>query len=80
MAKYISLDSPKYAILQVKKIFKRIEILNSFPNAGRFVPEQKRKIHRELIIGNYRIIYRIVKKSEIYIVSVHHSKKRLSNL
>lgn len=41
---------------------------------GRIVPEKNDKSIRELIIGNYRIIYQYqVKKEIVSILTVHHS-------
>ncbi|MEI9809677.1 MAG: type II toxin-antitoxin system RelE/ParE family toxin [Bacteroidota bacterium] len=41
------------------------------------VPEVKIKSIRELIEGNYRIIYRIVNKNLIHILTFHHSSRKL---
>jgi toxin ParE1/3/4 len=49
IALYTSADSPRYAALQVQKLFKRTEILETFPYIGRMVPELKMKSVRELI-------------------------------
>ncbi|MDQ3021191.1 MAG: type II toxin-antitoxin system RelE/ParE family toxin [Bacteroidota bacterium] len=51
----------------------------SHPKAGRIVPELSDEKIRELIKGNYRIIYRIVNKKKVDIITVHHSKRLLSN-
>ncbi len=77
IASYISADSPYYATLQLQKILKRTDILENFPVIGRIVPELKIKAIREIIEGYYRIIYKIVNKKEIHILTIHHSRKRL---
>jgi plasmid stabilization system protein ParE len=43
---------------------------------GRIVPEIRNKQFRELIYGNYRIIYRIEKK-QISILTIRHGKQIL---
>ncbi|MES2837363.1 MAG: type II toxin-antitoxin system RelE/ParE family toxin [Bacteroidota bacterium] len=75
IAEYISKDSVKYAELQVKLFFAVEQKLIQFPNLGRIVPELNRKNTREIIIANYRLIYKIVSKSRIDIITVHHTKK-----
>jgi addiction module RelE/StbE family toxin len=77
IANYISLQSPKFASLQVQKIFEKVEILESQSFIGRVVPEMRNKMIRELLLGNYRIIYRIVSASRIDILTVHHSAMKL---
>ena len=78
IAAYISADSPYYAALQIQKLIHRTDILKNFPRLGRMVPELKVKSIRELIEGNYRIIYRIVNKNLVHILTFHHSRKRFN--
>jgi addiction module RelE/StbE family toxin len=78
IAEYISKDSVQYAKLQVLRIKSRIKILKSHKKIGRKVPEFERLEIRELIEGNYRIIYKIVSPSQIDILTVHHSARDLS--
>ena len=59
IAEFIAKDSPKYAKIQVQLFFDRTEILKTYPKSGRIVPETNDKEIRELILGNYRIIYHI---------------------
>jgi addiction module RelE/StbE family toxin len=74
---YIAENSEKYAKLTVKKLFERPEILKTFPQAGRIVPEKNEENLRELIEGNYRIIYEIVSSDQINILTVYHSARDL---
>ena len=74
---YISQESSHYASLQLQKIFQRTEILEAFPFIGRIVPELRAKSIREIIEGYYRIIYLVVSKEEIHILTIHHSSKHL---
>lgn len=74
---YISESSEKYAKLTVKKLYDRTEILKTFPLAGRIVPEKSAENIRELIEGNYRIIYEIAPDNIVYIHTVYHSARDL---
>ena len=47
-----------------------------FPQSGRHLPEASRKDVRELIWGNYRIIYRI-RPDQVAILTVRHTKQVL---
>jgi len=71
---YISKDSIVYARNFVSKLFKSPVLLKKMPRAGRIVPELNREDVRELIRGNYRIVY-IIKESSIEILTVHHSSR-----
>ena len=74
IAKFISRDSPHYARLFVLKIFSSVERLQLFPRSGRIVPELKRPSIREIILGDYRIVYR-AKGKRLEILTVHNGAK-----
>ena len=76
IAEYIAKDKPTVAQDWVDRIFQKVDILKSSPELGRVVSEVRRKDVRELIFGNYRIIYR-VKNTSISILSVRHGKQIL---
>lgn len=73
---YITQDNPSAAYKWLETIFKKVEQLESSPESGRIVPEINNKEIRELIYGNYRIIYRIEKK-QISILTIRHGKQIL---
>ena len=77
IAEYIEKDSPKFAQITIKKLYNRVEILNSNPRLGPVVPESDNENIRELIEGNYRIIYKII-EDQIYVMTVHHSARELN--
>jgi toxin ParE1/3/4 len=79
IAEFISRDSVKYSKIQVRRLMDRTLILRNQPIAGRIVPELKNEYIRELILGNYRIVYRIVSKRQVDILTVHHSSRLMSN-
>ncbi len=74
---YIAQDSLFYAQQTVEKIFEKVVPLEKYPLLGRIVPEFNNQQVREVIMGNYRIVYRINKK-HISIVRVHHSARNIS--
>ena len=76
IAAYIARDKPLAAEKWVKTVFSKIEHLKSSPEIGRIVPEIDNGRFRELIYGNYRIIYRI-ELEQISILTVRHGKQIL---
>lgn len=74
---YISLDSLTAASRLSNSLIERVEILQNYPESGRVVPEFGDKKIRELIKGNYRIVYQIVSEIEINILRIHHSARQL---
>ena len=61
IAEYISRDSKRQAKLQVVRLKNWTKILKAQVRSGKIVPEISKENIRELIEGNYRIIYKIVK-------------------
>ncbi len=78
IAEYIKLDSVRFAKLQVIRIKSRTHILKSHPNVGRVVPEIENEQIRELIVGSYRIIYKVVSISQVDILTIHNSARDLA--
>jgi len=76
IADYIAQDSPVAAEKWIRSIFSRVEQVRNFALSGRSVPEINRKDIRELIIANYRIVYRIETRV-ISILTVRHSRQIL---
>ena len=72
---YIKQDSIYYANNFKLRILNRIEGLPNFPNSGRIVPEYNSERVREIIYGNYRIIYEI--KDSIQILAIAHCKMKI---
>lgn len=50
------------------------------PGIGRKVPEKNDDNIRELLDGNYRIIYEIKGEERIEILNLHHSSRPLGKL
>ena len=76
IALYISEDKPTASDKWVVSIFKTVEKLSTFPKSGRIVPEFSRDEIRELLHGNYRIVYQ-VSSSVIEILTVRHGSQIL---
>ena len=77
IAKYIAMDNPVTAERWVDKIFTMVEKLSEFPERGRVVPELNNKMIREIISGNYRVIYKL-ENTKISVLTVRHVKQVLS--
>ena len=76
IADYISKDKPSAAEKWIDTVFSKVEKIKSSPEIGRIVPEIKNEQFREIIYGNYRIIYRIEKK-QISILTIRHGMQIL---
>ena len=76
IAEYIAQDKPAAAEKWINTVFSKVEQLKSSPEIGRIVPEIRNDQIRELIYGNYRVIYRIEKK-QISILTIRHGKQIL---
>jgi len=76
IADYIAQDKPSAAKKWIDTIFSKVEKLKSSPEIGRIVPEINDSQFRELIYGNYRIIYRIETK-QISILTIRHGRQIL---
>lgn len=77
IADYIAQDKPGAALNWVESVLDQVENLASFPNSGRPVPELDNDEYKEIIIGNYRVIYKILEK-EIHILTIRSFKQLLS--
>jgi len=78
ITEYIAKDSVKYASLTLQRILDVTNYIETNPRIGRMVPEvgKNNKI-REIIFGNFRIIYKISSSQSVHILTVHHSARKL---
>jgi toxin ParE1/3/4 len=74
---FISKDSPRYAKREIIRIRDRARLLKKQPKLGRIVPEIEEEKIRELILGNFRIIYRIQTDNLVEIITIFHSSRIL---
>jgi addiction module RelE/StbE family toxin len=78
IAEYISKDSVKYASLTIERLIDITKHLENNPLIGRKVPEVAKNSNiREIIFGNYRIIYKVSNHSIVNILTIHHSARKL---
>lgn len=80
IAEYSGRYSEKYASSIVSKLFNKVSRLKTMPRLGRIVPEKNDEKIRELIEGNYRIIYEIRGEDRIEVLLVHHASRPLGNI
>ena len=76
IAGYIAQDNPVAAESWIRAVFEKVAELNRFPESGRNVPETDNGTIRELMYGNYRMIYRLEEK-KISALTVRHGKQIL---
>ncbi len=65
IARYIAKDNPTATRKVADKLKRKAESAGRFPKRGRVVPEIGQEMVRELLEGNYRIIYRMNQDSVI---------------
>jgi len=74
---YIAIDSVRYASITVNQIYNRAQDIIDNPYVGRIVSEINIKVIREVISGNYRIVYKITNEFQVDILRVYHSARLL---
>ena len=75
---FIAKDSSRYAQIQVENIQDSISNLISFPLMGRKVPEFCHLPYREILVGNYRVLYRYDdEENQLYVMAVVHGRRLL---
>ena len=75
---HIAGDAPIAARRFAEKILARTGLLRICPLLGGFVLEDPSHTYRELIQGNYRVIYRCDDEGKaVYVVAVYHSARLL---
>jgi addiction module RelE/StbE family toxin len=71
---YISRDSDVFANATILRILESVDRLEYYPLSGRIVPELGDEKMREILVGNYRIIYE-VGSSAVTIQTVLHGAR-----
>ena len=67
----------RYASITINRIYDRAQILSRQPLSGRIVPEFDDQKIRELIIGNYRLVYLIINEEYVEILRIYNSARLL---
>ena len=73
---FVARDNPPAAVRLVSRLIEKAEVLTKFPQMGRQVPEVPGSDLRELIEGNYRIVYR-VRNRVVEIITVFEAHRLL---
>jgi toxin ParE1/3/4 len=73
---FIARDAPSVAAIFAERAFDVSDRLAHFPESGRIVPEINNPTFREVLLGKYRIIYRI-RSGDVQILTVHHGAREL---
>ncbi|MBI2931665.1 MAG: type II toxin-antitoxin system RelE/ParE family toxin [Planctomycetes bacterium] len=76
IVEYISRDSMAYARSFALRLRMKVERLAQFPKSGRTIPEDPGKGVREIIVGDYRVLYCIAAR-RVVILTVIHGARRL---
>lgn len=79
VASYIARDSQNYAAAFVRETIEASKSLGTFAERGRVVPEWHDESIRELIIGNYRLIYQLA-GALVFVVGFVHGSRNLRAL
>ena len=74
---FIARDAPPVAAIFAQQAFGATNRLVGFPESGRIVPEMNDSNFREIMFGNYRLIYRL-RSGDVEILTVHHGARLLS--
>lgn len=78
IVKFIAYDKPQAARKWAANIRQSVVKLSDFPKMGRTVPEYGDETIREIIKGQYRIVYKIDDKNDtIVILTIYHAKRPL---
>jgi len=76
ICKFIARDAPRYSQIFAQRVFSTIDHLKDYPLLGRILPEIGNEKIREILLGNYRIIYRN-RKNLVEILTIHHGARLL---
>jgi len=76
---YIAKDSLRYAEITVVRLFESVDILESYPFVGVKSPDFENESIRQIIKGDYRIVYQIIDESRVDILTVHNCARLISN-
>jgi toxin ParE1/3/4 len=79
IGEYIAKDSVRYAEITVLKLFESVDILENHPKSGIIVHEFNDGNIRQIVRGNYRIIYHIIDDQRIDVLTVHNCARLISN-
>jgi toxin ParE1/3/4 len=73
---FVARDRPEAAERRVPRLIDRADVLAHQPSLGRTLPELPRSGLRELVEGNYRIVYRL-REDAVDVLTVVEGHRRL---
>ncbi|MEW6247555.1 MAG: type II toxin-antitoxin system RelE/ParE family toxin [Nitrospirota bacterium] len=79
IANYIARDSPNYAAAFLLELLDAARSLAQLAERGRVVPEWHEQTTRELLVGNYRLIYQVA-GPVVHVVGIVHGSRDLKAL
>ena len=80
LREFYSQYSEGYADRLIDKLIARVDIFIRFPQSGRIAPQFHDGLTRELVSGDYSIIYRIQDANTITISRIQNNSKPLTRL
>jgi len=75
-AEYIAQDKPGASARWAAGAIAAVERLGKMARSGRMVPEIGRPDVREILYGEYRILYRVLDRA-VYVLTVRHGRRIL---
>lgn len=76
ISRLIATENPSGAAAWVEDLFQAVERLSSFPESGRTIREIPSGPYRQILHGEYRIIYRLQGK-RLFVLTVRHGRRQL---
>jgi len=73
---FIARDAAQLAAIFADRVLRATDRLAKYPRLGRVVPELQIENIREVIVGSYRVIYRI-RQDAAQVLTVHHGARPL---
>ena len=78
-AAYISRDSAAYAASFVRRVLSAATAVVHMPESGGIVPEYNNPDLREVLVGNYRLVYSLG-TGEVRIVALIHGARQIEQI
>lgn len=75
---YIATEAPITAQRFAQRLIHRVELLKNHPFLGSYIAEDDTRTYRQIIQGNYRVIYRTDDET-IFVIAVHHAARLLES-
>ena len=75
---YIAKESPVAAKRFAQRLIQRIDLLSSQPLFGSYLAEDETHTYRQVIQGNYRVLYRTDGET-VFVVTIHHAARLLES-